>query len=42
MIQASSRETIKTKFAGIRPDFEADEKHELDYDTFRAEIEKKA
>ncbi|XP_071784783.1 uncharacterized protein [Asterias amurensis] len=39
MIYSSAKETIKKEFAGIGLEFVADEKHELDYDTFQAKLE---
>ncbi|XP_038050943.1 cofilin-like isoform X2 [Patiria miniata] len=42
MIYASSKDTIKKAFTGLGLEFQANTMAQLDYETFRAEVEKKA
>ena len=42
MVYASSKETIKKVFTGIAAEFQANDRGDLDYDSFQKDIEKKA
>ena len=42
MIYASTKDSIKKAFTGIGLEFQANDAGDMDYDTFGAEVEKKA
>lgn len=42
MIYASSKDTIKKAFTGLGLEFQANDKGDLDYNTFADDVEKKA
>ncbi len=42
MIYASNKDTIKKAFTGLGLEFQANNKDEINYETFRAEVQKKA
>ena len=42
MIYASTKDNIKKQFSGIGLEFQANDRGDMDYDTFAAEVVKKA
>ena len=42
MLYASTKDKIKKTFTGLSVEFQANDSGDLDYDAFKAEVEKKA